>query len=56
MIREIHRKNAIQQQDIRVTELQKELLHLWEFIWQEGLGEDARDFLRSSRNEPTPLD
>ena len=50
-IKRIRSKND----DKRIALLEREIFHLWEFIWQEGLGEDAREFIRDSEGEPLPL-
>lgn len=40
----------------RVRCLERDLLHLWEFVWQEGLGEDAGEFVKARRNETVPFE
>ncbi|MBP3898772.1 MAG: hypothetical protein J6D57_13180 [Mogibacterium sp.] len=34
-----------------IKSVQREMWHLWEFIWQEGLGEEARAFVEDHRDE-----
>ena len=36
--------------------IRRELGHLWEFIWSEGLGEDAREFMNDHKDEETPFE
>lgn len=40
----------------RVVHLERELFYLWEFVWREGLGEEAREFVDDHRNEPIPFE
>lgn len=34
-----------------IKSIQREMWHLWEFIWQEGLGEEAREFINDHKDE-----
>ena len=34
-----------------IKSIQREMWHLWEFIWQEGLGEEAREFINEHKDE-----
>lgn len=40
----------------QVRSIRRELAHLWEFIWNEGLGEEAIEFVRERRDEETPFE
>lgn len=40
----------------RTRRLERELFHLWEFIWQEGLGSEAREFVDERRSDETPFE
>ncbi|MBQ9015380.1 MAG: hypothetical protein IJ109_04605 [Firmicutes bacterium] len=39
-----------------VRSLERELFSLWRYVWQEGLGEDAREFVDQYRDEPIPFE
>ena len=52
---QIVRKQKTGAKDERIRRMERDLLHLWEFIWQEGLGEDAREFISNSTGEPIPF-
>ena len=34
-----------------IKNIQREMWHLWEFVWQEGLGEEARAFIEEHKDE-----
>lgn len=34
-----------------IKSIQREMWHLWEFVWQEGLGEEAREFINDHKDE-----
>ena len=36
-----------------VKKIQREMWHLWEFVWQEGLGDEARAFIEDHKDEET---
>lgn len=40
----------------QVRSIRRELLHLWEFIWSEGLGEKAKEFVEEHKDEETPFE
>lgn len=40
----------------RVRRLERELFNLWEFVWQEGLGSEAREFVDDHKDEETPFE
>ena len=35
----------------RIRHLEREKFHLWEFIWQEGLGDEAREFMEEHADD-----
>ena len=39
-----------------IKKIQREMWHLWEFIWQEGLGDDARAFIDDHKDEETAFE
>ncbi|MBQ6370649.1 MAG: hypothetical protein IJJ21_03595 [Firmicutes bacterium] len=39
-----------------VRRIRRELAHLWEFVWSEGLGEEAHEFVNERRDEETPFE
>ena len=39
-----------------VRRIRRELAHLWEFVWSEGLGEEAHEFVNDRRDEETPFE
>ena len=39
-----------------VRRLERELFNLWTYVYQEGLGDDAREFVEEHRNEPIPFE
>ena len=40
----------------RCRKLERELFHLWNYIWQEGLGNEAREFLEEHMDEEIPFE
>lgn len=36
--------------------LGRELFHLWEFVWQEGLGNEAREFVDERKSDEIPFE
>ena len=36
-----------------IKKIQREIWHLWEFVWQEGLGDEARAFIEDHKDEET---
>lgn len=39
----------------RIRRLEREVFSLWNFVWQEGLGDEAREFVEEHRDEETPF-
>lgn len=39
-----------------IRKLQRELFHMWGFLAEEGLWEDALDYLESHRNNQSPFE
>lgn len=39
-----------------IKNLQREMRHMWEFIWQEGLGTEAREFIDEHSDEDDPFE
>ena len=39
-----------------VRSIKRELAHLWEFVWQEGLGDDAQEFVSDRRDIETSFE
>ena len=50
------KKNTPKLIEDRVRHLERELFHLWEYIWQEGLGDEAREFMEEHKDEPIPFE
>ncbi len=42
--------------DTYITKLHRELFYTWCFLAQEGLLDEASEFLKDHRNIPTPLE
>ena len=40
----------------RSRRLERELFHLWEFVWQEGVGDEAREFVDERKSDETPFE
>ncbi|MDO4805404.1 MAG: hypothetical protein Q4A32_11370 [Lachnospiraceae bacterium] len=40
----------------RSRRLERELFHLWEFVWQEGVGDEAREFVDERKGDETPFE
>lgn len=40
----------------RIRHLERERFHLWEFIWQEGLGDEAREFMEEHADDQVPFE
>ena len=56
MIHTIQRIRDIHVTETRLKELERDMFHLWEFIWQEGLGDEAREFVDDHKNEACVLE
>ena len=39
-----------------VKRLEREIFSLWNFIWQEGLGDEAREFVEERKDEEIPFE
>ena len=39
-----------------IRSLQRELCHLWEFIWNEGIGDEAREFVDEHKYEESAFE
>lgn len=39
-----------------VRRLERKLFCLWEFVWQEGLGDEAVEFIEDHEDEPVPFE
>ena len=39
-----------------VRRLEREVFNLWNFIWQEGLGDEAREFVEDHKDEEIPFE
>ena len=50
------KKNTPKLIEDRVRHLERELFHLWEYIWQEGLGDEAREFMEEHKDEEIPFE
>ena len=50
------KKNTPKLIEDRVRHLERELFHLWNYIWQEGLGEEAREFVEEHRDDRLPFE
>ena len=50
------RKNTPKIIENRVRRLERELFNLWNFVWQEGLGNEAREFVEEHKNEEIPFE
>ena len=42
--------------EARVRQLKRDLFHLWEFIWSEGLGDEAQAFVESRKDDEIPFE
>lgn len=40
----------------RVRRLERELFNLWSFVWQEGLGAEAREFVDERKEDEIPFE
>ena len=48
--------DVIQLRSPYIIRLQRELFYLWGFLAQEGLWEEANDFMDENRGRPTPFE
>lgn len=42
--------------DDHIRHLERELHNLWCFVWQEGLGDEAREFVAERKNDAIPFE
>lgn len=54
--RECERSTVHEMARDQTRQIRRELAHLWEFIWSEGLGEEAQDFINERREVETPFE
>ena len=40
----------------RVRRLERNMYHLWEFVWKEGLGDEAEDYVKERRDDEVPFE
>lgn len=50
------KKNTPKIIEERIRRLERELFALWNFVWQEGLGEEAREFVNDHKDEEMPFE
>lgn len=51
-----HRKQSHRRMEEHIRTLERELYHLWGFIGNEGLWEEAKDYVDEHRSEITPFE
>lgn len=40
----------------RVRRLERDLFHLWEFVWKEGLGDEAEEYVNERKDDAIPFE